>query len=153
MVRTEPGLQTFAAWRPWLWLAATAAYWCSLAVLTHMPLKDTRLEPSLFRVPHFDKIVHGTTYAVLAALLSQTVATFRSRRAPVAEGSWRPAIAVGICLAVYGALDELTQPAFGRYCDVWDFAVDLVGVAVGIVAQRWVTSRTSRDASVKRNDH
>lgn len=104
----------------------------------HAPLKQKQAQPGWIDVPHADKIVHAVFYAVLGFLLSATLHAYRARSGgvPVRSASFVGRTAFGIA-AVYGALDELTQPLTGRHCDVWDYATDLIGVAIGItVASR-----------------
>jgi VanZ family protein len=50
-------------------------------------------------------------------------------------GRWsrRAVVAVAIALAAFGAVDEITQPLFGRTADVFDWAADCAGIAVGIL--------------------
>ena len=88
-------------------------------VATHVPL------PELPKVPGKDKTLHVVAYLLLAVALMLTL---------VAHGRWprRRVVAVMAALAVYGAVDELTQgfvkrcPAFG------DWLADLVGVVLGM---------------------
>jgi VanZ family protein len=40
---------------------------------------------------------------------------------------------VAIALAAFGAVDEITQPLFGRTADVLDWAADCAGIAVGLL--------------------
>jgi VanZ family protein len=40
-------------------------------------------------------------------------------------------------IAVYGAVDELTQPWAGRFCDLNDWLADIGGGAIGL-ALAWV---------------
>jgi VanZ family protein len=46
----------------------------------------------------------------------------------------RAAIGVVVGLAVYGALDELTQIPVGRYADVYDWLADCAGALAGVAA-------------------
>jgi VanZ family protein len=103
----------------------TAVYAAVLVFATHYPKPQELLGPN---APS-DKMLHVMAYAVLAGLVGLTL---------VAAGRWtRPAItrAAG-CMAVFGALDELTQPLpwFRRAADPLDWAFDLGGIALGLAA-------------------
>lgn len=83
--------------------------------------REDRL-PSTFRVPHFDKWVHGSLFAVYALTWARVAGTKAGRLAAVLAG--------GVALA---GLTEWVQghPAIGRTTDVADAAADLAGLAVG----------------------
>ena len=63
-------------------------------------------------------------------------------------GRWQTmstaAITLFVLLAVWGFVDELTQPLFGRLADVSDWVCDLVGGAIGLAAgfaaSRWLAT-------------
>jgi VanZ family protein len=81
--------------------------------------------PSL-DVPGKDKTLHVVAYAILAGLLLNVLA----------RGTWlargvKIAAAAVVIVAVAGALDEWTQPYFGRTCDLFDWLADMAG-AVGV---------------------
>jgi VanZ family protein len=82
--------------------------------------------PAPLRFPHADKVVHGGTYAGLAA-------TFLF-------AGLRPAWA-GVAASVYGATDELHQRFVqGRDCSVGDWAADTAGAAA-TAAAAWAWRR------------
>ncbi|HEY2883271.1 MAG TPA: VanZ family protein [Pirellulales bacterium] len=94
-------------------------YWIALVLGTHWP-----------RLPAIgpdgtDKILHTTAYAGLAFLLS--INLFWGRPTPW----WKYAI-VYIGVAIFGGLDELTQPPFHRTADWYDWFADLRGAAIGL---------------------
>ena len=101
---------------------ALATYWLAMAVGTHLPPGPDG------PVSINDKLLHFGGYFGLAVLLSVTF-----RRLPAAAVV---AIAVG-----YGAIDELTQPPFGRTADVWDWVADFVGASLGALAGRRLLGR------------
>jgi VanZ family protein len=103
-------------------LALLAAYWVALLVATHVPPVPP---PIVLR--HGDKWLHFTAFALLAALFAWTWSL---------RGSfgWRQALAALAILALYGAIDEITQPYFGRYGHVADWYADLLGSVTGLVA-------------------
>ena len=82
----------------------------------------------------FDKTMHVLAFAGLAVLLMGS-RLWRSRQVWV-----HAAGAVGIGL-IYGVVEELTQPWFGRTRSVADLAADgiglLLGAGVGAVWLRW----------------
>ena len=110
------------------WLA-TAGYWVVLCVLTHLPPRD------LPRVGMNDKVEHLLAYGMLAGLISVALWVTFPRRPWLAWG----VLVVGLA---YGAVDERTQPMFGRTCDVYDWLADAVGTTAGVlpvlVLQRFV---------------
>lgn len=95
--------------------------WLAAFVATHVPV-DT-----LPDMQAGDAVLHAVGYFVLAAVLMLTL---------IAQGRnawWRAALALGLLL-LYAAIDELTQPLFGRFGAWSDWFADLQGAAVGIVA-------------------
>ncbi len=98
-------------------------YWLILVAATHSPQISTDDLPGVAGLP-FDKLMHGLAFAGLAALLTWS----RWWR----ERSWRfnALAAVGVGL-VYGVVEEVTQPWFGRTRSGWDLLADAVGLVVG----------------------
>ena len=98
-------------------------YWLVLAGATHGPNFSVDGLPGVGGLP-FDKLAHGSAFAGLAGLLVWS--RWWGRR------SWRwnagAAVVVGL---VYGVLEELTQPWFGRTRSGWDLLADAVGLGVG----------------------
>jgi VanZ family protein len=116
----------------WLRTAALTlllTYWAALAIATHWPRAGT-LAGTLW-----DKLVHALAYGVLALLVCFNV-SLRAR------GPSGHSVAIVAILAVYAALDEVTQIPFGRRADVYDWTADLVGVLV--VLAIWFTAREIR---------
>jgi VanZ family protein len=113
-------------WGQRLLFMATACYAVVLVVATHYP----RPQEILQRVgaEHvFDKTQHLVAYGVLGLL---TAATLASR------GHWtfRNVLLLLTGLALFGALDEVTQPLFARFADPLDWGADCVGIAGGVLA-------------------
>jgi VanZ family protein len=115
---TEPGT---TGWPTRLLAAATGAYACVLVFATHYP----RPEELLGRHHPSDKTLHFLAYGVLAGLAAATLAT-TTRWLP--RGIAR--LAAG--LAVFGALDEVTQPLFSRAADPLDWVYDCIGIGAGL---------------------
>jgi VanZ family protein len=98
------------------------AYAVTLVLATHYP----KPEQLLGRYGHADKLLHFVAYFLLAVFVAAAV---------WGAGRWsrRAALIVAIALAAFGAVDEMTQPLFGRTADVLDWAADCAGIAVGIL--------------------
>jgi VanZ family protein len=105
-------------------------YLLAMATATHVPLTGVRLPE--WRLIPIDKLFHFTAYAGLAFLLSTLAAAIWTGT----EGKpWRHVAryaAVLPVVAVYGALDEITQPAVGRTADRLDWTADVAGAATGL---------------------
>jgi VanZ family protein len=118
--------------RPLAWLTAT--YTAVLVFATHYPKPEVFLGPA----PPPDKALHFIAYGILGMLVAATLAT---------ASHWsRPVIVASIALlAVFAAVDEATQPMFGRHADVADWCYDMVGMTVGfglvVTVHRWLTHR------------
>jgi len=76
---------------------------------------------------------HALAYGALAVACLFATARRRTRV--------RVLVTLGIVMAV-GAIDELTQPLFGRQCNVFDWLCDLAG-AGGVLAV-WLMFRACR---------
>lgn len=107
------------------------AYALLLVTLTHIPKP-----PGVFE-GHSDKTLHLLAYMTLGALGYVAAALqFPNRRGL--------ALWVVLVGTVFAAIDESTQPMFGRHADLFDFRSDMIGLilAVSIVAgARWVAQR------------
>ena len=116
--------------------AATAAYTAVLVAATHYP-KPERL---VGRNPPSDKLLHFIAYGVLGTLAA---AALRSR------GRWsgRTLAALAGGLAVFAAIDELTQPFFAREADPLDWVFDCIGIAGGILLVVTISSLVSARGS------
>jgi len=116
-----------AAWPRLLMLGVTVTYWVALFVGTHLPkIPKALVKPS-------DKTLHFGAYLGLGLLVLITWSLFR----PLNR---RQILTVIGILALYGALDEITQPLVGRHADVLDWLADLAGVAVAVAIVRIVVS-------------
>lgn len=126
--QTMPDCHETPPWQ-WLWKHATGlalvAYWLLLFAATHWPQP-----PDLSDLPGSDKTLHLTTYALLAFLLARTL----TGRRPLTLATAAIVLAI---IAVYGASDELTQPFFGRSLELGDWAADMAGAMIGLLAARY----------------
>jgi VanZ family protein len=99
-----------------------AALWALVIVaLTSVP---GRAVPEV-AIPHIDKVVHATLYAVLAALTAWSLSAPRRVRA---------LLAVVALASLFGAADEWHQQFIpGRSQDRNDWLADSVGAALGVL--------------------
>lgn len=109
----------------WVFALLTVAYAVFLACATHHPHPDA-LMPGIARLQ--DALLHFGAYAVLGCLASATLVAFRGR------AGWAAILALLLALAGLAALDEVTQPLFGRMAEIKDWVSDLAGIAVGGLA-------------------
>jgi VanZ family protein len=115
-----------------------ATYWLLAFVVTHLPpLLPKEDEPGPEPLIGFDKIVHFVGFAILAWLLMNWL-TRRHR-------FWRAAGATLVTCAVYGVVDEVTQPIFARTADPMDWVADMIGTVVGIGLSRVNFSNRNAD--------
>lgn len=108
------------------------AYWIFLFCSTHFP----RLQ--LPGPDSSDKIAHATAFGILAFLIWRAFQTVYPRLS--AAFVWK---VLGV-VAVYGALDEITQGFVGRSTDPEDWLCDMTGVAIVLGVLEW-RRRTRRD--------
>lgn len=115
-------------------LVLLVLYWAALAVATHLPavvVPQTRLT---------DKSIHFIAFFGLSLLLGLTL---WSRR----PWGLRTAGSVVVLIAVYAAVDELTQGLIpGRYPDLRDWYYDLggAGCAVAVLSVAALLGRNIR---------
>ena len=101
-----------------VWIALVG-YWICLSTVTHLPpskLPDTHIK---------DTYEHFTAFALLAVLLC----------AALSSKDWTIARVAGMSFAIaaaYGAVDEWTQPIFGRTCALSDWFADATGAATAV---------------------
>lgn len=103
-------------------VALTAGYTVALVFATHYPEPEQLLGPN----PPSDKTLHLLAYGGLGLLAAAVFA---------ASGRWSPQRLAGLAtgLAAFAAIDEATQPWFGRSAEPLDWVYDLIGLAAGIV--------------------
>lgn len=133
----------FDPWSHW-YRRALPIYWVFLACVTHFPKLSI---PG--KIPHSDTLTHLGAFALLAFLFWRFVEHFPSRRGVnatrVISGgfAW---LALGI-IAVYAAVDEYTQPLFGRDAELGDWAADVTGAGIVLATLEWLRrKRNQRDA-------
>ena len=97
---------------------ALILYWAFSLTMTHLP------HPPPIG-PHVnDKVLHFLAYGLLSGLLFLAMWISRPKM------RYLPLIVLAIVMA-YAAFDELTQPYFGRDCELGDWLADS---AAGVVA-------------------
>jgi len=99
----------------------TLAYTLVLVLATHYPKPEDLLGPD----PPSDKTLHFIAYGVLGILAMAALAA-RGHR------SLRAAAMLLLSLAILAAVDEATQPLFGRTAELWDWVYDLIGLGTGV---------------------
>jgi VanZ family protein len=103
--------------------ALAGLYLLTMFLGTHLPMQGASS-----RVVGVDKVVHFGMYAGLAVLILAAASFFR----PISIGA---ATALLLVIAVYAAADEWTQGFVPtRTADVWDWAADVAGAAIGAAA-------------------
>ena len=101
-------------------LIACIVAWAGAITATHLPPRDL---PSM---EVSDKLLHTVGFGGLAGIFGLTLAAY-------GKGRRRRLILMLAIMPLYGALDELTQPIFGRDCDVMDWVFDVIGTASAFV--------------------
>lgn len=109
-------------------LIACVVAWLAEVVATHIPAP---------RAPHLhvsDKVVHTVAYFLLGGLFWLTLLAYGMRR-------WKRTLYVLVTLAVYAALDELTQELVtGRHAAVGDWLADMIGLVTVVVLTELVAA-------------
>ncbi len=122
-MQSEPSARPLITRLRPLILGGTAAFWLLMLVLTHLPEIPKDYDSGLG-----DKSEHRIGYMLLTVGLGLSLSAWQG---PL---GWRKlAMVIGI-VGAYGALDETTQPLFGRTCDWYDWVADLQGCLLGIGA-------------------
>ena len=123
----QPG--RYRVWTRWVWIG----YWCVLFVLTHTPVEGGVPAP----IPHADKAYHFILFFLLTWLGGQHVLRLRPRAPATAFLVW------AVVYSCYAALDEWTQPLFGRIASPLDWVCDLTGIVAATVVLVLWRRRTS----------
>ena len=115
------------------------AYGLFLLIATHLPADNVEfiVRAADYGLLDPDKLLHMAAYGVLGLLAALAYG-----------GRWRTtlsaAITLFVLLAAWGAVDEVTQPLFGRLADMSDWVCDLIGGAIGLAAgfaaSRWLAA-------------
>jgi VanZ family protein len=103
-----------------------------LLTATHLPPSSMLLLPEEHNI---DKLYHFTAYAILAGLLA-TAWQFSTGILTARHLRW-----VWGAVAIFAALDEITQIAVNRDCSIWDWTADAIGAVCGLLAFVWLRRR------------
>jgi hypothetical protein len=101
--------------------AVLVGYWLALFAATHLPI------PASMGPPGSDKWHHFAAYAGLSILLAARLACNRSF-------TWKLASAMLGVVALFGAIDELSQIPAGRDAEIGDLLADVFGAVIGLFA-------------------
>ena len=104
-------------------------YWIALVILAHMPIPQV-----VYQAKVSDKWLHFLAYLNLVFLVWFSIR-------PDNKVRWREKAGwlVFLAVVVYGGIDELTQPYFGRTKDLMDFLANAEGVATGLMIFTFLT--------------
>jgi VanZ family protein len=105
---------------------ATACYVVVLVIGTHYP-RPGELLSQVGAAGTPDKTLHVVAYGVLGLLAAATLAAW-------GRWTWRNLLLLAGGLALFGVVDEATQPLFERFADFFDWVADCEGIAIGLVA-------------------
>jgi VanZ family protein len=110
-------------------IAVLIIYWIVLAVLAHIPLPQV-----VYQAKVSDKWLHFLAYLNLTFLVWFSIK-------PDEKVRWQNKAAwlVFFAVIIYGGIDELTQPYFGRTKDLMDFIANMKGTATGLVIFTFLT--------------
>ena len=111
----------------WSLRIITATFWIICVILTHLPAP-----PEFLPAAEHDKIRHYLGFGLLAGILYLTIAAARPLHSPPTILR-SIAIRVMLILMIYAAVDEVTQPPFGRTCDLLDWTADIAGAATAVI--------------------
>jgi VanZ family protein len=126
----QRGNDSSTRWYRWM-LRALVAYTIAMVLSTHTPIEGDLTESTGW--PGADKLAHVGIYCGLSLLLALVLALRNENRGiraglSRAQQAWS---AAGV--AMYAAVDELTQPWTGRQRDLWDWIADVAGMALGLL--------------------
>ena len=125
-------------------LGCTASYWALLFLATHWPSSHLPWSNLPWDLPS-DVVLHFVAFAILTLLLVFAVAE--------RVDSWSSAslclrcVAIVMVVAMYGILDEATQPLIGRDFKWLEWAADVAGAVAGVVlGSGFILARRARVA-------
>lgn len=116
-----------SAWLFRLLAVGTVVYAMILVFATHHPNPAELVGDLAGDLVHKDKTLHFTAYGLLGLLVACTLAA-------AGRWSWRTLAVAMLMLAAFAALDEVTQPLFGRATELLDWVFDGLGLAAGVAA-------------------
>lgn len=108
-------------WTPLRRRVVLVGYVLVLVGATHWPSEMRGIH-----VNYFDKLVHFSAFSLLGWLTAWALELEK-------RGTYATAVVLLFAIALFAAVDELTQPYVGRQCDPLDWVADLTGALAGIV--------------------
>jgi VanZ family protein len=129
IVTSRSGTTNNKRWYRWL-LRALAVYFVAMVASTHAPPEPEFLPDIDW--PGADKLAHLGIFCGLSFLLALVVFMRKVHRGLCACLSRAQYAGIAAGVAVYAALDELTQPWTGRDSNFWDWIADMAGMALGL---------------------
>ena len=123
----------YRVWTRWVWIG----YWCILFLLTHVPVAGGVPTP----IPYADKVYHFVLFFLLTWLGGRHVLRLGPRAPVTTLFVW------GLVYICYAALDEWTQPLFGRIASQADWLSDIAGILTATVVLTLWRRRTSISTS------
>jgi VanZ family protein len=113
-------------------IAATIS-WAAIVFFLHIIQLDLPKDEPLFKIPHADKLVHLTMFAILSFLIGRCYETIRNTKLNIPS-----IITILIVCAAYGAILEWLQAnrTTERSGDAWDWIADLIGIVIGLLIAR-----------------
>ena len=118
-------------------IVACVGYISLWFMLTHIPIDG--IKANYAHLPYkeflFDKLIHAIAYTIMFLLVGVEWLWNHSRGDGILsnENLLKRICVLGIFIACFGIVDELTQPAFGREFDIYDWVADLIGISCGEV--------------------
>jgi len=110
-------------------VAALVLYWVVLAFVSHIPIPQL-----VYKAQVSDKWLHFLAYLNLIFLLWYSIR-------PDGKANWRSGLVwlVFFVSCVYGGIDEMIQPYFGRQKDFMDFSANVAGSLTGLILFTFMT--------------
>jgi VanZ family protein len=110
-------------------IGVLAIYWIAIVILTHIPIPQV-----VYQAKVSDKWLHFLAYLNLVFLVWYSIR-------PGDKVRWhnKATWLVFLAVVVYGGIDELTQPYFGRTKDLMDFIANAGSVATGLAIFTFLT--------------
>ncbi len=124
----------------WFVLAVCIVVWSAAFTATHLP--PHRL-PSTGGLSIPPILLHIVGYIGLGLMLMATLTVFE-------VAGWRRVLFAVVVLMVYAAVDEGTQPFFGRHASFYDWLANMAGSVIAIAVWQSglrLTERLRRRAS------
>ncbi len=117
----------------------TGIFWGICVFLTH-----ARFPEGPPGVPP-DKVLHYLGYGALAGAWYLSALVWK----PKWRWIWLAVLILGMS---YGALDEITQPPFGRTCDFYDWLADLAGTVTAVVGMTVIVAGVRHVGAQRREE-